>query len=95
MDKGIIALTHKHGMRQIRSLSHVISAAHVQRNKTTKDLSGKTRQEPQYLIRVKYKNESGEINVKEFTLKTHPDNIGVSEYNYIVNTIRQSWKTKF
>ena len=87
MSKEIIALTHKHGMRQIRNLPGVISAMHVQRKKYEINSEGKLESRPEYLIRVRVKRVDNTTFDREIILKGHPDNIGLREYNYIVKTI--------
>lgn len=83
----IIKLTHDYGMRKIKSLPNVISATHVQRKKYILNTEGKLTSVPVHLIKVRVRLMNSRLVDREITLTTHPDNIGVKEYNYIVNKI--------
>ena len=76
-------MMHSHGLRLIKSVPGVISATHVERKKYL--VSGGF--SPQYLIRIKYR-KNGKSMVKEVLLKTHPDNITLKEYKFIVSMMK-------
>lgn len=84
--------THDYGMRKIRKIPGVISALHVERKKYIIGDGGVLTSVPEYVITVKYRKMNSSIIVREIKLNTHPDNIGVAEYNYIVNNLFKDGK---
>lgn len=88
----IIKLTHDYGMRKIKTIPGVISATHVERKKYVLDTEGKLTSVPEYVIRVRVRKMNSKIVDREIVLDTHPNNIGVNEYNYIVNNLFRDGK---
>lgn len=83
----IIKLTHDYGMRLIRTIPNVISATHVERKKHVLDDDGKLISIPEHLIRISLLKNGGKIQ-REVILKGHPNNIGIEEYKFIVNSLQ-------
>lgn len=83
----IIKLTHDYGMRLIRTIPNVISATHVERKKHVLDNDGKLISIPEHLIRISLLKDGGKIQ-REVILKGHPNNIGIEEYKFIVNSLQ-------
>lgn len=87
MSEKVIKLTHDYGMKKIKNIPGVISATHVTRKKYILDAEGKKTSVPEYLIRVRVQLKNETTVDREIKLTTHPNEIGIKEYNYIVNNL--------
>ena len=83
----IKSMIHKYGLRLIKNTPNVISATHVERKKHVLDNDGKLIPIPEHLIRISLLKDGGKIQ-REVILKGHPNNIGIEEYKFIVNSLQ-------